>query len=425
MLNSGSPFKIYIKWTALLSAILASLFYVFAPIVPSVMNLMGVKSFLGMEFSGKEEKSYVNVLLMGVDKSETLSDVMMLAQLNVATSSVNILQIPRDTHVNNRRADKKLNSAISAGGPERTIRELQTVVDVDIDEYVLVTTSGFRDVIDAVGGVYYDIPHDMNYDDPLQDLHIHLKKGYQLLDGDKAEQFVRYRAGYATGDLGRIEAQSGFIKEAIRQIVEKYSGSSDSETGELLSTLMGMVDTSFSISDILKYTPYILSVDMNSVNIMRLEGDGRYINGVSYFMPNDRKNKQLIHEYFSPDTTTADLSEVRARDNAKGKNSLEKNTSEALGLNIPKDKLNVYLMDYSDSDGISLSRVTSILEEHGYNIVGSIEAKTCYSDKTYAISKSDSEYSSILASDLGLDTYTINDNLESEADIVVIIGKDM
>lgn len=425
MLNTGSPFKIYIKWTALLSAILASLLYVFAPIVPSVMNIMGVKSFFGMEFSGKEEKSYVNVLLMGVDKSETLSDVMMLAQLNVATSSVNILQIPRDTYVNNRRADKKLNSAISIGGPERTIKELQTVVDVDIDEYVLVTTSGFRDVIDAVGGVYYDIPHDMDYDDPLQDLHIHLKKGYQLLDGDKAEQFVRYRAGYATGDLGRIEAQSGFIKEAIRQIVEKYSDSSDSETGELLSTLMGMVDTSFSISDILKYTPYILSVDMNSVNIMRLEGDSRYINGVSYFMPNDRKNKQLIHEYFSPDTTTADLSEVRARDNAKGKNSLEKNTSEALELNIPKNKLNVYLMDYSDSDGISLGRVTSILEEHGYNIVGSIEAKTCYSDKTYSISKSDSEYSSILARDLGLSTYTINDSLDSEADIVVIIGKDM
>ncbi len=425
MFNSGSAFKIYIKWTALISAILASLFYVFVPIVPSVMNLMGVKSFLGMEFSGKEEKSYMNVLLMGVDKSETLSDVMMLAQLNVATNSINILQIPRDTYINNRRGDKKLNSAISAGGPERTIQELQTVIDIEVDEYVLVTTSGFRDVIDAIGGVYYDVPQDMKYNDPLQDLDIDLKKGYQLLDGDKAEQFVRFRAGYATGDLGRIEAQSGFIKEAIRQILEKYSASSDSEMGELLSAIMGMVDTSFSIADILNYAPYILNVDMNAVNIMRLEGEGQYRGGISYFIADDRKNKQLINEYFSPDTTTADLSEVRARDNAKGKNSLEKNVAEALDLSIPKDKLNVYLMDYSDSDGMSLGRVTSILEEYGYNVVGSISAKTCYSDKTYSISKSDSEYSAILAKDLGLDTYIINDSLDSEADIVVIIGKDM
>lgn len=425
MFTTGTPIKIYLKCTALFTAILASLTFVFAPLGSTIMGLMGFQSFFGIEFTGKTEKSYVNVLLMGVDKSETLSDVMMIAQLNMVTNSVNILQVPRDTYINNRRRDKKLNSAFGAGGAEKTIEELSTVVDIEIDDYVLVTTSGFRDVIDAVGGIYYDIPEDMNYDDPIQDLHIHLEKGYQLLDGDKAEQYVRYRAGYATGDLGRIEAQSGFIKEAMRQIIEKNATNSDDETQKLISTLSGMVTTSFSFSDMLKYVPYVLNINMDEVNIMRLEGVAQYRNGVSYFIADNAKNSQLVNEYFNPDTSEADLSEVKARDNAKGKNSIQKDVSEAEPVNAPESDINIYLMDYSQTDGASLEKVRNFLTSSGYNIVGSIEARTCYSDKTYSICKDGSDLSAKVAIALGLDSYTVNPELENDADVVVIIGKDI
>jgi len=168
MFTSGTATKIYLKCTALFTAVMASLTIVFAPLISTIMGLMGFQTFFGIEFTGETEKSYVNVLLMGVDESETLSDVMMVAQLNMVTNSVNILQIPRDTYIDNRRSDKKLNSAFGAGGATKTINELQTVIDIDIDDYVLVTTSGFRDVIDAVGGIYYDVPEDMKYNDPLQ-----------------------------------------------------------------------------------------------------------------------------------------------------------------------------------------------------------------------------------------------------------------
>jgi len=425
MFTTGTATKIYLKCTALFTAIFASLMFVFAPLASTIMGLMGFQSFFGIEFTGEKEKSYVNVLLMGVDKSETLSDVMMIAQLNMVTNSVNILQVPRDTYIKNRRSDKKLNSAYGAGGAEKTIQELKTVVDLEIDDYVLVTTSGFRDVIDAVGGVYYDVPSDMDYDDDLQDLHIHLKKGYQLLDGSKAEQYVRYRQGYSTGDLGRIDAQSGFIKEAMRQIIEKNASNSDAETQKLISALSGMVTTSFSFTDMIKYVPYVLNINMDEVNIMRLEGYPEYRNRISYFIADDAKNQRIINEYFNPEISEADLSEIKERDNAIGKNSIHKKVVDAPAMSIPPQDINIYLMDYSLTDGEALGRVRDFLTATGYNVVGSVEARTCHSDKTYCITSGNSEISAVVAAALGAENYTINPELENNADVVVIIGKDM
>jgi len=267
MSSTNPAFKLYLKTTAMFTAIFLSIAVVFVPIAPTVMSLMGVQSFLGISFSGQTEKTYLNVLLMGLDKGETRTDVMMLAQLNLENNGINILQIPRDTYVNNNRYDKKINSAYGAGGPENSIKELQTLIDVEIDKYATVTTAGFRDLIDAVGGVYYDVPVDMNYDDPIQDLHIHLKKGYQLLDGDKAEQFVRCRSIYQTGDLGRIEAQSGFIEESIKQIIERNK-SGEADTENLLRTIGEMVDTNFTFEEMLKYAPHLLSLNYDNINIM-------------------------------------------------------------------------------------------------------------------------------------------------------------
>ena len=127
MFTSGSAGKIYLKFTALFTAVLASVMFVFAPILPTLMGLLGVESIFGidiMEFDNRMEKSYVNVLLLGVDKSERLSDVMMIAQLNMVNNSVNILQIPRDTYIDNKRGDKKLNSAygsVSSNNVDKTV----------------------------------------------------------------------------------------------------------------------------------------------------------------------------------------------------------------------------------------------------------------------------------------------------------------
>ena len=110
--------RYYLKITAWFIAVFTSVVVVFAPIIPELTNLMGYKSFLGIEFTGETEKSYLNVLLMGLDADETRSDVIMIAQLNLVNNSVNILQIRRDTYIKNKRSDKKINSAYGAGGPK-------------------------------------------------------------------------------------------------------------------------------------------------------------------------------------------------------------------------------------------------------------------------------------------------------------------
>ncbi len=423
MNNSNPVLKLYLKATAMFTALFVSIAVVFVPIMPAVMSLMGVQSLLGIEFTGETEKSYLNVLLMGLDKEETRTDVMMLAQFNLENSGINILQIPRDTYINNNRYDKKINSAYGAGGPESSIKELQTLIDVEIDKYATVTTSGFRDLIDAVGGIYYEVPVDMDYDDPYQDLHIHLKKGYQLLDGDKAEQFVRCRSIYQTGDLGRIEAQSGFIEEAIKQIIERNK-SGEADTENLLRTVGDMVDTNFTLEEMLKYAPYLLNLNFENINIMMLEGTAQYRNGVSYFIANDKKNEKLIKEYFTPDISEADLSEIKVRDEALGNSAVEHPAGDELPSIVDSSDISVYILDYSLTDGEALNNAKAALKELGYNVIGAVSSKTAYSDKTYCISSELTQLSSKLASDLGFESYYINPDYSNDADVILLIGKD-
>ncbi len=422
--SSSVALRYYLKTTAWLLALFASVAIVFLPIMPSVLNLLGCSSFFGISFSGLTERTYVNVLLMGLDKEETRSDVMMVAQLNLDANSINVLQIPRDTYINNQRGDKKINSAYGAGGVEKSIEEVETLVDLDIDKYAIVTTTGFRDVIDAVGGIYYDIPQDMNYDDPLQDLHIHLKKGYQLLDGDKAEQYVRCRYIYPTGDIGRVEAQSDFLKEAFSQVTERYKSGGDINTQKLITILGDMVDTNFTLEEMLKYAPYLLNVDLESLNIMMLAGYPEYRNNVSYFIANESKNAQIIKEYFTPAISEADLSEIKARDEAVGKNHTEHFVSDAPITNISPSEINVFIYDYSSTQGQALSKAENTLEELGYRIVGSVVASTATADKTYCVSSWQSQLSSVVAKDLELKYYHINPDYSNQADVVLVLGKD-
>jgi len=138
-------------------------------------------------------KTHVNVMLLGVDKDGTRTDVMIMGHLNLVDKSITMIQIPRDTYVpDNGRRDKKINSAY-ASGVDTTFKEVEMVTGVEVDKYVKIDTSQFRNIIDEMGGIDYDVPIDMHYDDPTQDLHIHIDKGYQTLDGAKAEQFVRFR----------------------------------------------------------------------------------------------------------------------------------------------------------------------------------------------------------------------------------------
>lgn len=195
----------------------------------------------GAEIAGTITAKQVTFLLTGIDDALGGSDVMMLASLDTEAGSVRVVQIPRDTYINRPGSQNhKLNSVYAvavtkaklqgqtaeeaAHTGNRALRAfLQTNLGVKIDHYVSVSTAGLRAIVDAVGGVKVNVPMDIDYDDNSQNLHIHLKAGEQVLDGAKAEQFVRFRSGYRTADYGRMDAQKIFLSAFFHKIKSEFT----------------------------------------------------------------------------------------------------------------------------------------------------------------------------------------------------------
>lgn len=167
-----------------------------------------------------------NLLLLGRDDASGLTDVMMLISVNPEEERACLMQIPRDTYFryteNNYR---KINGAMHALGARSLADTLAGALAVPIDGYAVVDLAFVRDTVDLIGGVSLNVPCDMDYEDPAQDLSIHLKKGMQTLTGEEAVQFVRYRSGYLRGDIERIDAQkafvAAFVEAAAKQVEDK------------------------------------------------------------------------------------------------------------------------------------------------------------------------------------------------------------
>lgn len=243
-----------------------------------------------------------NILLMGVDKGGYRSDFMMVANYNTETKEVHTIQIPRDTYVpGNGRKDKKINSAYFSGF-EQTKYELNLALGIDVQKYVAVDTEGFRKLVDAIGGVDFEVPFDMNYEDPTQDLYIHLKAGMQHLDGDKAEQFVRWRKNadgsgpYGGSDLGRMDAQKDFLLAVVEQTLQLKNVV---KIPELLNILEENVETNLTQGEMMAYaTEFMSNLSVENVHFHVLPGESRYFNSLWYFLPDETEAKTLIDQYF-------------------------------------------------------------------------------------------------------------------------------
>jgi len=243
-----------------------------------------------------------NMLVLGLDDEELRSDVIALINFNPAKKKINILSIARDTRVKTNGKYGKINALISKGGEELVISEVEKITGLKIDYYVTLNFKGFREIVDVMGGVEIDVPIDMKYDDPVQNLHIHLNKGKQILDGEKAEQFVRYRKGnrkgegYEDGDLGRIEAQQLFFKEFIKQ---KFKAKYILKAGSIFSILNENMKTNIKISDIDFFVRQFNNMKIDEINTFTLPGKSIYKNGIWYYIYNEKKTNEIIENNFN------------------------------------------------------------------------------------------------------------------------------
>ena len=179
-------------------------------------------------FEAFTDTKRVNVLFLGVNG--TLTDTIMLASFDTKNKRGDIIWIPRDTYYYREGASGaslKINSVFK-NDPVNTAKAVsETLMNIPINYYAVLRFEGLAEIVDAMGGVPMDIPFHMKYDDPKDKppLHIDIPEGEQVLDGEHAIQFLRFRKGndgnpgYPDADLGRISAQQQFIKNAFKKCI--------------------------------------------------------------------------------------------------------------------------------------------------------------------------------------------------------------
>lgn len=244
----------------------------------------------------------INVMIMATDKGGLLTDTMMLASCDSDRKQINIMSFPRDTRVQYGRGYQKLNAVYALGKEgerhEGTIEYIKELTGLPVHYYVVVNPDGFRRIIDTLEGVWLDVPIRMYYTDPDQGLYIDLQPGYQLLDGKKAEQFCRFRSGYANADLGRIEAQQNFVRALLEQ---KLKPEYLMKSGEIFQHISDCVDTNFTVSDIPIFLKIFDSLKGDGIRTFEMPMNTQTINGASYVICDVAKTRELIQTEFIGD----------------------------------------------------------------------------------------------------------------------------
>lgn len=244
-----------------------------------------------------------NILICGTDGDGGRTDTIIVANLDTGANTVSLMSIPRDTYIYGNYYLPKINSVYgSAGMGEKGIQALRDKIGntfgIWTDGYVMVNLEAFEKIVDMVGGVYVEVPMNMNYDDPAQDLYIHLQKGWQTLDGAHAIQLCRYRYGYATADIRRTEVQQDFLKALAKKCVETISLSQIPQYAKIFSEY---VRTDLTIGNIIYFARRLTQCNFDDMYTVTLPGEGVSVNGGDYYELYPNATLKILNEHFIPD----------------------------------------------------------------------------------------------------------------------------
>ena len=265
----------------------------------------------------RKSKDFYTVLVLGRDTGGGgNTDTMLLASYDVTNQKATVMSIPRDTMVNVPWDIKKINSVYNYyGGGDKGIqalyKEIAQLVGFEPDYQVIVEWDAVGAIVEAMGGVYYDVPRNMNYDDLYQDLHIHQTKGYRKLSGDDAMQVLRYRHdndmryGYPDGDLGRIKTQQTLLKAMVEQLLQLKNVT---KIGEFARAVKNNVTSDLTFEEMLWFGSQAVmgGLKVDDVNFVTMPNTGKYVYSrvvggpLSYVVPNAQKLLDLVNSELSP-----------------------------------------------------------------------------------------------------------------------------
>ena len=251
-----------------------------------------------------ESGNRINILLVGIDDGELAdpknsphrSDSALLLGVHKGTGAVSLLSIPRDTRVAipGHSSNDKFGHSFAYGGIDLTIATLQDFLKVPVHYYVVADWQGFIRVVDALGGVDLNVEADMNYEDPYAKLKIHLKKGFQHLNGQQAGQYVRFRHD-EMGDIGRVARQQKFLKALATQAIRPIN---IIRLPQIVAILGENVQTNMTPWTFQQVFVAIPSLKNNKIQTDMIPGNFANIGGVSYWAPDQGETRKVVERLF-------------------------------------------------------------------------------------------------------------------------------
>lgn len=263
------------------------------------------------------KKKVINALICG--KNEDLTDTIIYAKYNVETGEIGMMSIPRDTSIVSSptmNSTLKINYIYNSQGALSLVRQVEKMLDVNMDYYLVFDASMLKEMVDTIGGVEIDVPMRMKYDDGSQDLHIDLQPGLQVLNGDQAEEFVRFRhnndmtVGYPMGDVQRTQVQQDFIKAFIKQAL---SASNIPKIPDLLKIALKNTDTNITAREATKYITDIPKINIEGIYSCTASGTLKDVGDktsswMSFFILDKADCQNIIKTKFPSDEITTDQS---------------------------------------------------------------------------------------------------------------------
>ena len=399
-------------------------------------NGWGVSGMLatvaGHDENTKKDLGEFKCLILGISTDQEnveLTDTIIVASYNPNTQKATLLSIPRDTYTgkNEARATayEKMNALYSRKHrPDETLAAVNEITGLNIEYYVVVKTEALIKLVDVIGGVTFNVPIDMDYDDVTQDLHIHLKAGEQLLDGDKAEQLVRFRHNndgtsypeeYGDNDTGRMRTQREFIMQVIKQTAKPGN---IFKLGEILDVAKEYVITNIDFNVAKDYIPYAVEFNTEELLTETLPGvnTNKNSSGTWIFIHNKKETAALVQElFYDRDKTEEELNEENTDTTNTTNNSASSSTS--------KSSIKIEVLNGSGNSN-TLQKVVSDLEGAGYKVTRTGSTNT--TSKTSIINKK--EVSNTILKNmkevLGVGTIQESQSSSSKTDVTIIIGKD-
>lgn len=316
--------------------------YVRAPEIPT-QESAGAEAGTdpGSMGAGRKDGVYTFLLVGRDDGGGGNTDTIMVGCFDVNNKTLDVLSIYRDTCVDVPWEISKINSVYNRQGIEGLQTQVKNLIGYRPDFYFVLELSAVSELVDAIGGVDYDVPNAMHYDDPSQNLHIHFEPGLQHIDGDDAVRILRWRKNnsgesLSVGDVGRVEIQHSFLRALAKEMV---SLGTLTKIGDIVDIMNRNLDSNLNYGEMIWFGEKALGLGEDSIRFHNLPGDytgtiwsPTYKNYQSYVFVNSTALRELVNQYMNPYQTaiTADMQHV-VHDTTVNNLPVEDNSSAAAG----------------------------------------------------------------------------------------------